>query len=204
MALVVEGGEDAFNAILYGGHQRLTAPITNYGGTMERFSASAINFFNTQMTDTYRALDDSEFMRVSRAVVRTVANVWNSDGIQPLSEIDKFQHANPTMQRWLMAEPTTRKLYLRQGCDGFSDTYVDNQPGVIKEQHYDYRRCVDNVHMDNGNQQLNSVTYSEDLRGRDAHLTMYEKADIHYSWGRLKELILKRGEDPTDKYNNKL
>ena len=44
-----------------------------------------------------------------------------------------------------MAQPDIRSLYHKGHCDGYSDTYVDMEPGLVGEQHYDYRRVMDGV-----------------------------------------------------------
>lgn len=202
MVMLVDGGDDAFRAIVYHGHpqQQTAVYSSSYGESV--LTAAAQQFFQHR-TEIYRVLDESETARLARAAVRKVASLWQMDGIQPLRTIGQLQQATPTMQRLLMAEPTTRKLYHAQGCDGFSDSYKDAQPGKIGKAHYDYRRATNSLFMDR-NGTLEATTYFENLREGDKPLTASEKADVQVSWKHLQAMILKRHEDPTDKYNNRL
>lgn len=202
MVMLVDGGDDAFRAIVYHGHPRQNAPISNtpYGASV--LTEAAQSFFQHR-TEIYRVLDESETARLTRAAIRKVASFWQMDGVQPLQTIGQLQQANLTMQRLVMAEPTVRALYHNQGCDGYSDSYVDNQPKVIGKAHYDYRRATNSLFMEREGV-LEATTYYEDLHEGDKPLTAKEKADVQISWNHMRALILKRGEDPTDKYNNRL
>ena len=111
------------------------------------------------------------------------------------------------MQRYLMAEPTTRQMYIDQRCDGYSDTYVDVDPGTIGPAHYDYRRATDGLLMDsptpdaNGDYGWTAVTYMEELLPDDVELTLSEQVDIQYSWQWLKAIMAEGEQDPVSRYN---
>lgn len=72
-----------------------------------------------------------------------------ADEIQYISKIAEFQHA-PTMQRWIMAEPTVRQMYFDQKLDGYSDTYstTDKTVGMM---HLDYQKVIDGVYREDEN-----------------------------------------------------
>lgn len=204
MALYIEGGDDAFRAILYRDHDQIHEPIVNaaFKTVAPVFTQAAIQFRDT-VSDIYKALDIEEASRTIRAAIRKVSSFWGDTGIHYLETMGQFQHANLDMQRYIMAETTVRELYNRQGCDGYSDTYIDKEPGKIGKDHYDYRRVTDSVHVKD-EFGMSSITYTEDLREGDRKLDILEQADICASWNRVKAMILKRGEDPTSKYNSML
>ena len=99
-----------------------------------------------------------------------------------------------------MANPVVRQTYHEQKCDGYSDTYIDNQPSAIKETHYDYRRVMDGVVVDKDNDGWSVKFYPDDLHDGDRELVHGEKVDILHSWD-IIEMFMKAGDkDPTSQY----
>jgi hypothetical protein len=107
------------------------------------------------------------------------------------------------MQRWIMAEPTVRELYHDQRCDGFSDTYVDMEPGKVGEEHYDWRRVMSGV-VRYDDDTVVAKFYMDDLREGDRELDSWEKISIVGSWEVLKIAVSQMNEDPTSVFGDKL
>jgi hypothetical protein len=114
-----------------------------------------------------------------------------------------MQQAPVVMQRWIMAEPTVRTLYHKQECDGFSDTYKDMSPGIVGEQHYDYRRVMDGVIQEDGDSWC-AKFYMDDLVEGDTPLIFRDKMDILSTWERVTMYIAAGDEDPTSTTADKL
>ena len=109
------------------------------------------------------------------------------------------------MQRWIMANPDVRKLYHEQRIDGYSDTYEDIHENSIGESHYDYRRVMNGIVVDNDDEEADygwsSVTYFEDLAEEDRELRIDEQYDILSSWHYLQRYLAVGKEDPTSLFN---
>ncbi len=204
MAVVLTGGADALDGILYSQVNPGTLAFINNNNS--NFSAmlnqSAAQFFQTTAA-FYDRFDQSAAIRAARAAMRMVDNFWQTPGVHEYREIGQFQHAHPDMQRWIMAEPMTRQLYHEQRCDGYSDTYVDREPGLVGERQYDYRRVMNGVFHTRG-EDFVAVTYHEDLLEGDRDLTLLEQADILDTWRSLRSFMKANREDPTSKYNASL
>ena len=208
MAQIIDGGTLTFDALVYGkmhsGTQNFLASKVQdmtYGLT------DAGRRFMSGAQDLYERVSGSEAARMLRAAGRAVSNVWRADDIRTLIDIGSIQHAGLQMQRWIMAEPTIRSLYHKEQVDGYSDTYVDMHPGVVGESHYDYRRAMDGLVMvaeeedEEGEFGWSATTYFEDLYEDDNDLDLEEQLDIQDTWRALREHILRKGDDPTSKFN---
>jgi hypothetical protein len=77
------------------------------------------------------------------------------------------------------------------------DTYVDVEPGLVGEEHYDYRRVMDGVMQDTEDGGWYAKIYVEDLKEGDRDLSHGEKVDILQTWSRLEYLMALNKEDPT-------
>lgn len=204
MATVLIGGGDVFDSLLYHGVDQGTVQFLNtHNQGFNNLLNSAASSFFSYVSPVFERFNHSDAIRLAHAAMRKVSTAWQSDGIALLSQIGHFQHASLEMQRWIMAEPTTRALYHTQGCDGYSDTYVDKEPGLIAEQHYDYRRVMHGLYTERGDDYA-AASYFEALRPNDRELMLVEQSDILETWGNLRHFIQKRGDDPTSKFNASL
>ena len=143
-------------------------------------------------------------MRVARNAIRHVASIFDEDTIYGFKTLEDTQTAKPVMQRFIMAMPQLREMYHEQRVDGYSSSYVDLQPGVVGEDHYDYRRVTDGVMMESEDgDDLVWTTHFEDLLENDRALDISEQADILNTWDLVSGLIAQR-HDPTDVYGGRL
>jgi hypothetical protein len=140
----------------------------------------------------------SEAMRRARAVKNKLMDgYYIQDDIFPLYTIGKVQNAGSVMQRWIMAFPEVRELYHEQRIDGYSATYVDVEPGAIRDDHYDYRRIMDGVVQDTEDGGMHIRFYVEELKESDVRMRVDQKADILYTRSAVKALLEAGREDPT-------
>lgn len=191
--------DDAFNAFVYpekhpSGVQFLRDQFNNFTGVLTNTANDFIQASKQQVElfTSHAAID------FARNILKsfTGTNTVSTDRVLSLFELDQFQGASIQMQRWIMSNPTVRQLYHEQRCDGYSDTYVDIDPGLMGEDHYDYRRVMDGVmHITDDN--WHAKVYLEELRAGDRDLTHGEKVDIASTWSKLEYLIALNKEDPT-------
>lgn len=191
--------DDAFNAFVYpekhpSGVQFLREQFNNFTGVLTNTASEFIQA-SKQQVERFTSHAAVDFARnVLKSFMGT--NTVTTDRIFNLFEINQFQGASLQMQRWVMASPVIRELYHAQRCEGYSDTYTDVQPGLVGEQHYDYRRVMDGV-MHITDEDWYVKTYVEELKEGDRDLTHGEKMDVIQTWSRLEYLIALNKEDPT-------
>jgi hypothetical protein len=210
MPRIYEGGSLMFNALAYGvPHPSITQFLSNSMENLSTAIHTAGESFVQNTMAAYERYSGHDAMRAMRAVSRAVRNFWQEESIHPLTAIDQLQHAPLTMQRWLMAEPLTRRAYHQQRCDGYSETYVDIHPGDIGHMHYDYRRVMQGfVQVDDadeeGHEGFTATTYFDELLPGDEELDLGQQCDIVQTWAYLRAEMDKGGDDPTSRFNSAL
>jgi hypothetical protein len=188
-----------FDAIVYGEkHPNTVNYLRNqFNHYSDTLSEAGQNFLS-RGASIFETFNNSESMRFVRNVVKEVLGNTNIETTVILSifELNKLQSANLNMQRWIMANPAVRTLYHEQGCDGYSTTYIDNEPGRVGDNHYDWRRVNDGImHIGEDNWTINQ--YFDELKEGDRDLSVEEKSDILFTWSHLDFLMALGKEDPT-------
>lgn len=211
MANVIGGGNAAIQALLYG---------DVHPGTQRYFESQRGeglgSLTQTARTFVKEAVDRFGFMATERTR-RLIANVrraadwaWHGDYIRPLRTVDEMQLAAPTMIRYIMAEPTIRQMYHRQEIAGYDDHYTDTQPGVVGEEHRDYRRVMQGIVVVNedatpdSEDQFHSDEWIDDLLEDERELEFGEQLDVLETWANVKRVMRDRLRDPTSLYNASL
>lgn len=204
MINVIHGaGGNAFNALLYPEQNPFHADyfhtqVTNFNNVLTDVGQ---RFMDTAKA-VYDRINDSAAAELARRAIRAAKGMFNSNLIVPIFELSDLQMAQPTMQRWVMANPTIRELYHEQRCSGYADSYVDMQPGAIGESHYDYRRVMSNVIQEDAID-WHAKIYFDELHEGDRELTHHEKFDVLDTW-RIVEMFVKQSKDPTDPFGGEL
>lgn len=211
MAQIFDGGIQTFDAMVYGmphpGTITYLASQVHQPTTALTTSGQAFFQDAQEMFDRYNG---SDALRLIAAVNRGDQSSWLKNNIRYMHTVDDLQQAPVAMQRWIMAEPTVRKMYLRNQIDGFSDSYVNLQGDGIGPNHYDWRRAtdglieIDETPYDEGEYGWHSTTYYEDLLPDDRDLTLQEQVDIRDTWGAIRKLIKSGERDPTSRYDTDL
>lgn len=205
MATISEVNPDHFDAFMYAPpsanmmnfvQQMIHAPTDHLLDAGRAFMNQAVN--------VYERLGSSEAMaRVKRAISGTNGR-WSDDFMIALNSTLALQQAPVLMHRYLMAHTGIRELYHKGHCDGYSDTYVDMEPGKIGEDHYDYRRVMNGVVVDNENGGWGWTEYHEELIPGDSELDDYDQGVVLRSWDQLTASIFEEKEDPTSIYGGEL
>lgn len=208
MAQIIEGGSLMFDSLAYGRqHPGTVQFLASQFEQATNFLTNAGQQFMTGARDFYERLAGSNAARMLRAAGRSIRSMWQLDEIRALQTVGDFQQAPLAMQRWIMAEPTVRQYFLDQRCDGYSDTYIDIDPGKVGPDHYDYRRATDGLVFidekpdEHGEFGWHATTYMEELLPDDVELTLEEQLDIHQTWQWVKSLMKQGNEDPTSRFN---
>jgi hypothetical protein len=199
------GATDAFDALCYGqSHPSTLQFLQNQASFIADTVTQQGRAFLDRSRQAFEVFNGSAAIDFARKISSTVKGLFESKHIVGLWELEAMQKASITMQRWVMANPTVRKLYHEQKLDGYSDTYSDVHGTDIADSHYDYRRVMDGVMQFEDNDEWFVKEYIEDLLDGDRDLTHSEKVDIIHTWNKM-DLILALGkDDPTSPVGGKL
>lgn len=205
---IVYGGDEAFAATICGiqnpinrqyFEQQINQARSIIGDTFGDFGKRFVN----GAQDLYDRFNSDRALELAKAALNQVKGLFQADIIRSISDITQFQIATPVMQRWIMANPMVRELYHEQKVDGYSDTYVDKDPGKVGKDHYDWRR-VDNGMVHVADEGWYADQYAEELRPGDEELDACDQFRIMSSWHALENLLLQNKKDPTSPWNNDL
>lgn len=165
-------------------------------------SNHATNFFN-QAVNLYQTISTSDAIQAMRNLVAKKDNSWEVNSIYAATNTEQLQTANLVMQRYIMAEPNLRDLYLNNLTEGYGDTYVNNHGDSIGVNHYDYRRVMDGMLVVNDDS-MQFSTFYEDIPEGDRELTLHEKVDILKTWNAVNIALSENEMDPTSPVGNLL
>jgi hypothetical protein len=193
----ISGGETAFNALLY---KQPDSNLLNYLQNNIQSAIAATSHLGERFVSTvqnmYNRFNDSSIINASKALLFKSGSHMNQTVIYPVA-YDGFSTANLMMQRYIMANPTVDKLYQRNMCYGFQDTYINNNPYTGTES-VEYMQTMDGVlqfdSSDEGYTQYHSYYHSDE---NNTELDIYDKLSVLDTWDNLQRLIAK-GIDPTD------
>lgn len=203
---VVHAGDiGAFDAVIFPEqspmiNQYIQQQLTNFSHTLTDIGRQ---FVETSKA-LYEKVNDSNAVRLAKAAVRMAKGMFHPNAIVPLETVEDIRAAQPMMQRYIMAETTLRDQYRKQLVDGYSDTYSDVDPGKMGHEHYDYRRVMNGVVVEEvdseGNDTWTSYNYFDDLRGDDRELDFMEQHSILRTWDVVR-IALAAGRDPSDPFS---
>lgn len=205
MATISFGGAHGFSSLLYG-HQRNAGFDQWLGERIEQASQRVLDSgaqLIEKARETFERVTSSDTARLARAVARQARHAWQTDEIHAFNDIGQMQTAGPVMQRWIMANPLVRTMYHNQQVEGYSDSYVDVEPGAVGEMHYDYRRVMDGIVVEEDGEYW-ATTYDDELRPDDRELLHEEQVDIRRTWAEVMAIVEQGGDDPTSPWNSSL
>lgn len=160
--------------------------------------------FMNQAMMVYDKLGSSDAMARVKRAISGIDGRWSDNFMIALTSTAALQQAPVLMHRYLMAQPDIRSLYHKGHCDGYSDTYVDMEPGKIGEDHYDYRRVMNGVVEETEDGGWGWTEYFEELIPGDTELDDYDQGVILRSWDQLAASVFEAKEDPTSIYGGEL
>lgn len=179
MARINTISESALDYILYGDNSHV---VGNY---LQQQLASMPQAFNQFSERVYGAVQKS-YNYVTDAMTRYgILNQLSDKGliadqnfIQSLKTFEQIQNAPHVMQRWIMAHPQVKELYLNQNIDGYSNTYQNAFGSGVGKEDYNYRLVMSGVLQDDGENAWRTFYHNDDLLDGDRRLSHYEKVAI--------------------------
>lgn len=213
MINVIHGGDEEFNAFIYGQKHPSTLNFLQNSMQAAQNLASTLTevgkgFFAT-IGNMFDKFNGSEAMRRMRNALEKVDNINSMDVIKYLPTIASVQQAQPMMQRFIMANPVVRQMYLDNRLDGFSDQYVNVHGNAIGNSHYDYR-LVMNGYMQvpeepkDENDQGVIMDFYDERPSSELDLDLAQQNAIVDTWANVIAWIQQGREDPTSPWGAKL
>ncbi|WP_396190469.1 hypothetical protein [Flavobacterium sp.] len=189
MGVVVTVPEAALDYAVYGDNSRM---ISNYLANQmsempQVFNAFTSKVYNAMMA-SYNYVNDTMIKHNLIGTLRQKGVEVIDNYIVPLTDIEQLKTANPTMQRWVMAQPELRQLYLNQNVDGYSDQYRNVFGNEVGEADYNYRRVMDGVLQDDGKESF-IRRYHEELYPGDRELDHAEKVMILQTHDYISQIL---------------
>lgn len=203
--IIQTGGRAAFSAAAYSlPHPDTYAFVEKFNTAFDQYVAPQARAFFAAAEQLYTGIDRSAAMRAARALGRKFGTIWQQDEIQELHNIGELQNPPMCMVPYMMAEMTVRDMYHNQQCEGYAGIYTDQQPGVIGEQHYHYRRVMSGQPVEHPDDTYEATTYFDVLRDAADDLVPTQQCDMLTTWQLLRNNLRKRREDPTSPWNANL
>jgi hypothetical protein len=198
------GSSDAWNAMLYGETNQNTVSF------MQNQLASARSMFNDagqsflrKAEAAFNLFNGSEAIDFARKTIAKVSNFYDAPRINECITLEQFQKSSVVMQRFIMAEPSIRKLYHQQRCDGYAETYVDMHPGKIGIDHYDWRVATNSMLQFQDDGGYVARQFPDEILEGDRRLTFGEKVAIATTFEFLAAYAEQRTDDPTSPVGGK-
>jgi len=179
----------------------LSSRLAEFGNSIATIPSAVRGMFD-DVKRSFGAYFSDEAIEAAKKALHNSGSEINVFAVSAMLDLISTQNANLANQRWIMAEPTLRALYHKQQVDGFSGSYVDMEPGSIGDSHYDYRRAIDGLLIEEPDGDFVCDIFCDDLEEGDTHLTIREQVNIQLSWDFLRSHLKSKVEmlqDPTDK-----
>lgn len=192
---VIQGGDSAFDAMIYG---QPTNSVLQYLNNSIESARVALGNAGSRFMDNARSMYEKFNGRAAieqgKMLLMNIGSHVNQDAIYTVRE-DQIQNINIAMQRYVMSNPVVSKMYNKNMCYGYQETYLDNEPGVVGKDREDYGRVMDGMlYFDKDGDGL-ITHYSSSKEEDDLYIT--EKISILDTWHMVEQMIVK-GIDPTD------
>lgn len=125
--------------------------------------------------------------------------------ISRLESIEDCMNASVLGQRFIMANPRIRQLRRDMLCNGFYDTYDDEDPNAATpERHLDYRRAMTGVVLlESKDVDDVRVRYYSSSDDDESALTALQRHIIQANWG-FQDALLDAKIDPTNRTGGKI
>ncbi len=152
----------------------------------------------------FNAINSDAAVLAAEAVLMQVESLSGQDIIMPLTTIPQLQAARPVMQGWIMTEPTIRQAWYDGKVAGYSDTYVDPEPGLVGHEQEAYRHLNCGVFHDHPEQSYQYSLYFDRKNDADNRLSILQLAAIKDSQEAALYAYLDGEQDPTSEYGASL
>lgn len=152
----------------------------------------------------FEAINGNSAIHAAKALLSQTADMVSEDTIKPLFTLEELQAAKPVMQGWIMTSPLLRKAWQDGRIEGYSDTYVDPEPGVEAENMLMYKRLWDGVFVPHKEQAWQYTDHGIQFSDNHDSLDIRDVANILQAQWRAESIYEEGEDDPTSQYGAKL
>jgi hypothetical protein len=152
----------------------------------------------------FDAINSEAVVLAAEAVLTQIESMTGQDMIESLTTISQLQSAQSQMQGWLMTSPVLRQAWYDGKIDGFSDTYVDPEPGRIGHEQQAYRHLMNGVFVPHEEASYQYNLYFDRASDPDQMLTLRQLAAIVESQDAAERALEAGEQDPTSQYGASL
>lgn len=167
---------------------RMSSTVRTMGSFASKYLSEARD--KLEKFDLGRLMDRVEIMR------DRFGRRWDEDRILEIVDLSGFQNAKPTMRKYIMAEPRTRRLYHQGRLDGFGNMYVDDAPDCVGREHTAYREVMQGAFVGD-EEEDRFITYLGLETEEGQPLSHTERVAIRRTWVEQRELLNRGKQDPT-------
>lgn len=172
--------------------------------SMKSFGGEFAGMLYQKAATAFDAINGFSAVQSAKMILQQASSMFEADIIRPLFDLESIQNALPVMQNWIMVDPMLRNAWYDGKVEGYTDTYVDPEPGKVGEDMRAYRILMDGVlipHEENGYQ---SVHYGERLYSEEVSLSIADLAAIFTSQENARQIYEAGEYDPTSQYGASL
>lgn len=208
MAKIIDGSMQEFRIMTYGRPSEKTMSFLRDQYESPTSSlARASEEFRKRVSDMYESNYGDEALAKIDRIRRQLGSMWNLDEIRELRTAEEFQCASPTLRRYLMANPTLRRLHRQGRIEGYGALYTDPDPHSEGKYHYDWRRVMSGMVEVNedpkAEYEWTATTYFDELLEGDIELSHIQQEIIRDNWVRQEAMLLFGQDDLTSPGNSR-
>ena len=201
----INGGEQAFEAMLYKPHSESTLSYinNNIAAAADALGSAGSRFIDKSIS-LYNQFNNSALINATKAFIYGTGTHMSQDMIYPLYE-NNMHEANLVMQRYIMANPVVSNMHKKNMCDGWSETFFNQQPDAYGKDRYDYMRVMDGIlqHEDNEEEEGDAYIMHYTTDDDEEDLDTFDKFAILDTWHAAEQLIY-QDIDPTSSIRESL
>jgi hypothetical protein len=171
----------------------LRSHVADYAGAVQTTQPQAA----AAVLERFDFLNSAPTTGYIKALKNKQEHFWSLSPLQYLKTIDEIKDANEITQRYIMANPTIRRLTAQGTLHGYNETYVDLFPKARGPLHIDYRNITNSVAIKQDDGYYYSTTYA-DSQALMVQFTAVEKLNVLKMWDLiLDEISNEISTDPT-------
>ena len=152
----------------------------------------------------FNEINSDSAVMAAEAVLSQVESMMGQDMIEPLLTISQLQGAQSIMQGWIMTDPTIRQAWMDGKLEGYCDTYVDPEPGLVGHEQQAYRELMNGVLIEHEEASYQYNLYFDRASDFDGTLTLRKLAAIRDSQEAAVAAYEAGEQDPTSQYGASL
>lgn len=201
MPIFVDGNVGTYHSSTFGAVSPQTVQyLTNQVQQLASNPAMHEQYQRSRMM--FEQINGETAQRVARAIEMNNQAMWNANLVRPLLTLEDLQTAPLIMQRWIMTNEYLRTMAQEGRINGYNESYVDAEPGLVGKEHTDWRLLHQGVLIDVPEADWRLENYYEEPPEGEHRLLLIDRENA-ISAAEFAEMHARRMEDdPTSPYGD--